>query len=1403
MSFLESVNNTSTLADSGAAFFEDRKFCLAVQNILGTAWGREVERVASLHALPISPQSLRASCTAAWVSAVSAASLETNGLEEQGGGSGVFPVAGPRRFSLFSHTTVDSLHLSADSTLSPLNESIETNSTVVDTPEPQQKPGITPRGQEGTGVGSSLTVRTPHSRTDNVTLEATSSRTGVASSSPCLPPVPGPRSELRLLDAVSEVEFRRAVLEECGGGDLEKKELDDVIVCFFYAAQLVARGIENPRSSSMSVFSPVTSLAKGVYCSVRWMLRSLLALFCCFLGACGSMQRTHMGVVRGTGREDEEFSEQLQGREDPEEEAERQQNREDGLCLFIQRLGFTSENRGLWNVTLDPPRGICLSEISGVSSEKVFLVLDLIPSTVEEMAIKKSIGTEEAKRVFPLLSPYLEFLCLKGCRLGMGGFEALAGLIAEGRIDGVKTLDLQKTGLNKHALKALHEAIKQRSLKVETLDLSGNKYLCRVEGDGSDESDDEEEEEEENEDEEKVFNISRMFRHTSLQCMREAGVGDLSVQRLALALQSGSLLNLEKLDLERHRARDVHGPLGPALDKKYVPCLKSLNLMSEMTGTSDGLDAFLHALSAPGCPPLENVEMCASTGSLAHLRSLGDGRYKCIRKLHVDIYVDELPFFLQGINGAAESPYIQALSLDLMVDSMIMMEPQESIDAMRGIGEAVRRGRFGCLQRVQLYRHEEDEGEAWGEGEVVSAFFEVLSQSTFPFFRGLCVRHMAVSDTQMMLLAQAVRAGHLSGLQDLELSEGGQRSVVEDDDDEEESLQGFGGDGMLALMEAVMERPEGLPCLESLNLSSTRAGEGGRAGGFLARTTLLYLKGNDEVLGGTWEEFMQVIAESQGCLRKLETLDLSWTRVEEAGGGVVLALGSGELASLQRLCCRLFFLDARGVRRLADAVRGEKFPPGLDKIDLKLDNHDAPVRFGCARSRLDPLFVAIAEGRRGLPQSVLGLDLRGGRIGEGALALLAESRSGGVNKLSGLNSLDLSDCSIDDGALRRLGEVFSAHTCPNLETLALRNNPVSLEAVSDFLTQVFNIESQVRLHSLDILDFSEAGSLGGFCMSGTLRRLSHIDFKWSCDFTDGSLEGLSEFVRRGALSNVVSLSLPQTPKVSGAAWRNWMTMIAESEEGLPKLRWLDLTGHAVRFEGGAVTKALGSGKLPVLESLFPFCPRPEEPPDIIHPREPVFFQLNSEGVGALSDAVRGGKFPPSCFSKETGGLRFQLCPKPQRISIDPLITAIAESEGGLPQCVRALHLRGGQVEENALTFLASSEVVQSAGRLSSLESLDLSDCSLDDTLLKRVAEVFSAHGCPNLKSLALQENRLSITGVCAFLETPQLLPESLPQLKNVKFEGQKSPTEEEGVEMLNTVVHNLGKRVPSLALSFW
>uniref|UniRef100_A0A0G4GY55 Uncharacterized protein n=1 Tax=Chromera velia CCMP2878 TaxID=1169474 RepID=A0A0G4GY55_9ALVE len=298
-------------------------------------------------------------------------------------------------------------------------------------------------------------------------------------------------------------------------------------------------------------------------------------------------------------------------------------------------------------------RGLDLSGVSGLSPAKLYILLNALPSSVQEIKLdsravrgralplllnflkrvaagregktgaprlksftfaENSMEPEEASQVLPLLLPSLEHLCLKGNPLGSEGIRAVAEGVKEGKAASLRVLDLEATGLEKGGLETLSEAMREKSMKVETLNLSGNKIGGL----------------------EEMQVLSSVLCVSSLPSLheilvRQCGLTDETVKPLTESMGRRDLPNLEVLDLGGNRFEgEILGDLGGALRVGGVPRLRGLRVddarRTSLPVERKFLEAFLGALSAPECPPDLCVRgLCLFSWSLneEEVRALG------------------------------------------------------------------------------------------------------------------------------------------------------------------------------------------------------------------------------------------------------------------------------------------------------------------------------------------------------------------------------------------------------------------------------------------------------------------------------------------------------------------------------------------------------------------------------------------------------------------------------------------------------------------------------------------------------------------------------------------------------------------------------------------------------------
>uniref|UniRef100_A0A0G4IB46 Uncharacterized protein n=1 Tax=Chromera velia CCMP2878 TaxID=1169474 RepID=A0A0G4IB46_9ALVE len=676
--------------------------------------------------------------------------------------------------------------------------------------------------------------------------------------------------------------------------------------------------------------------------------------------------------------------------------------------------------------------------VRGLSPEEIYVLLNVLPSTVEEIKLdsravrgralplllnflkrvaagregkteaprlksftfaENSIGPEEASQVLPLLLPSLENLCLKGNPLGSEGIRAVAEGVKEGNAASLRMLDLEATGLEKEGLETLCEAMREKSLKVETLNLSRNDIggLEEMQGLCS------------------VLCVSSLPSLLEL-LVRKCGLTDDAVKPLTESMARRDLPNLEVLDLGGNCFEGGFlGDLGGALRAGGVPRLRELRVNDawrrELVGKKFS-EAFLGALSAPECPPdlcVRGVCLFPSSLNEKEVRALGTCRYPSIRTLDLRLFSNQVTPFLEEMISADKGPKYEMLDL-------LLRFGVNANQGLRLVGEAIERGHFCCVRKLGIDTRAfvgwEEEEENIEEGK--SALFSSLIHTKLPMLSEFRMQGCPLTDAEITRFTEAVRVGNLSGLRVLQLA-GSSESYDE----------WFGSEGMETLMGAVVESAEGLPFLERLSLSRTRAGEGGvslgaalmsgklpklldidlsnsrltdeglgglghavREGG-LVGVASLDLSRNEDIKKESWEGFMREIVQSERGMPKLKFLDLFETNAGCAGGALSVALTSGKLPSLETLGTCSFGLDETGVGDLAEAVRVGRWPPGFSNFKVGFTLNQTGVN-------LDQLIRAIGESGIGLPSFVLSLNLSGGRLSEEALASLAANGGGGV-----------------------------------------------------------------------------------------------------------------------------------------------------------------------------------------------------------------------------------------------------------------------------------------------------------------------------------------------------------------------------------------------------------------------
>uniref|UniRef100_A0A0G4FGY3 Uncharacterized protein n=1 Tax=Chromera velia CCMP2878 TaxID=1169474 RepID=A0A0G4FGY3_9ALVE len=748
------------------------------------------------------------------------------------------------------------------------------------------------------------------------------------------------------------------------------------------------------------------------------------------------------------------------------EEAERQEKTLHGFFAILQHSGLSAET------------------LSGLSKDRdsfalAWLLVQLF-LRVNSAVMKRPPGLLLLQNFLEYLlaakrggkeAPQLKAFTFAGNRLGREGFKALAEVIESGHASSLLSLDLENTGLDIDTLKIVCDALlrsEKRFLSLETLNLSENPFGQK-----------------------EMEVLSSVLCNNTLPNLRVLILKNClsEVETLAGMLQRGDFANLETLDLERRRAiPSLLSKLARALHASSVPRLRYLNLLTE--GGSDdyneGVSDFFRYLKSGAGPRLEHVKIrLGGHISQQDLRAVAAGQYPAIRTLGLCLEsASQLKAFMKMLlDGSTRGSFD---SLEVVFDASLG-ESVSANDPLCAMGGVIEGGRLDFLQKLVVYVSRPHPFAdmnfsllAKGKGALLQSF----CHSKLPLLSELSLTQ-CLSDGDLGLLAKGVRKGNLIGLRSLLL---GQTPEVLD-----AAATTFGGVGFEALMHAVIESTEGLPLLEKLEVSGTRAGE--RVGclgdallsGKLPRLSVIGLAGcnltsesvrllsgtvrrgafagvssvelnlNREVGWEAWNELMGAIGEGVRPLRKLTKLNVSDTTIREAGGAVVAAFASGNLPVLRRVgrsfClgeAPWFNLDASGVQSLGDAVRDGKFPRCIE----------GAVNFGLKGSGigLDSLIVGIAESRKGLPRCVEQMDLSGGRVGEealGALSLSVKADGPWGRRLPvrfpGLAYLYLNHCGMNDNILSRWGDVFAAFECPQLKLLHLNENRFTIDGISSFI----------------------------------------------------------------------------------------------------------------------------------------------------------------------------------------------------------------------------------------------------------------------------------------------------------------------------------------------------------------
>uniref|UniRef100_A0A0G4FCL3 Uncharacterized protein n=1 Tax=Chromera velia CCMP2878 TaxID=1169474 RepID=A0A0G4FCL3_9ALVE len=956
------------------------------------------------------------------------------------------------------------------------------------------------------------------------------------------------------------------------------------------------------------------------------------------------------------------------GTDPDEDEMENKQIREDALCAFLQHLELKSQtlvdlasNRdslGLaWLCTFlvtkmavpVPLHSLDLSKRLEVPPEKAFLFLNALPLSVEELtlgphlvggpalpllcrflkrvaAARRREGTEvqlksfvfsgnplgqvEAPRVVPLMLKGVEKLSLKGNVLVKAAIKALADGIRTGKAESLRTLNLEETGLQKEDLQTLCEAILKRPLKVESLNLSGNPSL----GDQGVET------------LSRVLSIAHMASLSELR-LRESGVGNEGLRLLAEVMTQAEVPCLETLDLggnpfDNEGAVTMVG----ALQVECLPLLKNLNLIPrDLPFTDQTISTLFKALSAEECPPLEHVRLalqfwnCENSNMAEggrewgevekeeNVRLLGAGKVPSIRTVGVGIEGKLVSAFFEEIANAPESP-------PMLSTGLVLLRPdQEGIDRMGGATEM---NRLESLRSLVLIPRTGATSASVVFAPSMSPFLSALSGAAarLPNLCLLGLPRMGLRDEDLVLLGDAMRAGSLCGLRELQL----------------QGNDGVNERGSLALMSALEEGENSAPLLECLQINGTRLGmEGSRLGtalaagklknlstlrigsshwptsgmfalaksvrdGFLTGLKTLDLDDTESgvsVIGREgWADFFRSLTESAKGLPVLEMLDLSGTCAGLEGEGLAATFEQGAVPGLRGVYLKQARFSNQGAKALADVVGRGRLPSGLCELYVG-GGFGGGMEGG---EDFQKLFVEICQkGLPGRPFPALDFSGRVVRRGLNTLGLGLEAGWAGLRNLSvivlrntGIQSLHVFSRSVKKGALRNVAHLDLG------ENLGIPSFVPLMNAIAECVPG-----GCAKLATLE-LSGSRAG-VGGKAVaralgSGNLPSLRYVTLAPCCFDTEG-MAALGEVFREGrAPPRLRQIPLPHNP----FDWEmpNWegdfpdfdslLDGIARSEVGIPSVSSIDLSGGLIGPTGmRALGVILGSGKVPELRSV--------------------------------------------------------------------------------------------------------------------------------------------------------------------------------------------------------------------------
>uniref|UniRef100_A0A0G4FWP9 Uncharacterized protein n=1 Tax=Chromera velia CCMP2878 TaxID=1169474 RepID=A0A0G4FWP9_9ALVE len=1103
--------------------------------------------------------------------------------------------------------------------------------------------------------------------------------------------------------------------------------------------------------------------------------------------------------IKGDGENDIEI-------QDAAAEKEFDQKREDGLCLFLQHWGLTSQSLSELGQQKDsfgmawmsmcmmesygnlvaPPRAVELSGSSGLSAQKISLLLSRLPPSVVEMTIDSAVvrgpglplflrflqrlrvAREEGKEaprltsftfksnslghmgppwIFPLLLPSLEILCLKGNPLGFEGLKALAECIKKGSASSLLYLDLEGCGLSRRHVVALSQAIEACPLlSLETLILSKNEFadsglrvLCQT-----------------------ALSVEALPRLRVL-LLKQCDVERWGFKRLCEdVLAKGCLPSLEILDLEGNviESKFLLRTLSPSLRADAVPSLKKLYLNQDKpkqrliiptAHLPDAVEVFLNALSADERPPqLHHVSLRLDAVSAEQARSLGTaGKYPSIKTLSLSLgQGGSLPF----LRGIVDSPPLVSVSAPpsfsvsvSSASSVSVSEPPagnpsfEVLDldldlgntlneGLALVGRGIRMGRFTSLRRLNFEGGLEQE-ESWDEGK--RAFFSALQIENLclPLLTHLAMPWLSLSDDEVGILSKAAQSGQLPALQSLNL----------------ECNFSLTSGTCMHLIDLVKKTDRGL---EELKLEGSSAGQG----------FVVFLYEHDV---DSWASDIVPFRTRMKNFQNLSTLNLSNSDMDtDALEGFALAVHEGLFRGLS---------------------------------DLDLSSNPGP-----SSQAWEGFMTRVAESAEGGLRKLKVLNLLETNAAEGGGAVVRALSSG---NLESLENLQCDALKFDQQAVDILGEALREGRLP--PSLRLHSRPPWTlvageggERVNlDPLVQGISESPQGRLCP-HIAPSSVALSGGRISPAGVAalaagyragKVAGDVDEVSLCDtaLTDRAMAKLGFAVERGDLCGISALRLNDNPEVGKKGVEDLMVGVVNAEGevggGLPKLKTFCLLrcGKSVVEGGKSVVGAVSSGKFPKLENL-------------------LLQGLCAEGVHVLGQSVRDGKLPKKMKQlligqqKEEGeGGESSLAggSASGSPSLDELMEGIEGSEDGLPNLMYLTLAKAGQLSYFGVLSLATS---LGAGKLPDLQTLCLDGCGVNDEGLKALAIGFRINVCESLESIHLNENALTVGGVTTFVDT--IRRGSLPELSNFFLKRQKGCEGEEAQTAFSEAIRALEQR---------